>query len=80
MGSSPEAAKEIVERLAADRPELIIIPQGVKLGRGWFWELDVGREAYTNLMPVWDYVGEYYQMRALIGHPEAGYAVYAPRP
>ncbi len=80
MGSSPEDAQEIAQRLAASRPELIIIPQGVKHGRGWFWELDVGRDAYTNLMPVWDYVGEHYQMHVLVGCPETGYAVYIPQP
>jgi hypothetical protein len=78
MESSPEDAQEIVRRLEREVPRLIAIPQGVTYGRGWFWELEVGRQAYEDLEPVWEYVQEHYRFRSLVGGETWGYAVYGP--
>ena len=79
MESSPEDAQEIVRRFERDPPRLIAIPQGVTHGRGWFWELDVGRQAYQDLAPVWQYVRDHYQFCGVVGGDTWGYAVYEPR-
>lgn len=79
MESSPEDAQEIVRRFENDPPRLIAIPQGVTYGRGWFWELEVGRQAYEDLAPVWQYVHDHYQLRGVVGGDTWGYAVYEPR-
>ncbi len=76
MESSPEDALEIVRRFEADPPRLIAIPQGVTHGRGWFWELDVGRQAYEELTPVWDHILAHYEFRTVVGGDTWGYAVY----
>jgi hypothetical protein len=76
MESSPEDAQEIVNRFERDVPRLIAIPQGVTHGRGWFWELEVGRQAYEDLAPVWEYVRHQYRFRTLVGGETWGYAVY----
>lgn len=76
MESSPEDAQEIVQRLESAVPRLIVIPQGVTHGRGWFWELEVGRQAYEDLAPVWEYVQDQYRSRTLVGGETWGYAVY----
>jgi hypothetical protein len=78
MASSPADALEIVRRLERDPPRLIAIPQGVTYGRGWFWELDVGRQAYQDLAPVWRHVHDHYRFRAIVGGDTWGYAVYEP--
>lgn len=57
---------------------MIAIAQGVTYGRGWFWELDIGRQAYEGLAPVWDYVRRNYQLSAIVGGETWGYAVYEP--
>jgi hypothetical protein len=79
MESSPEDGLEIVRRFEGDAPRLIAIPQGVTHGRGWFWELDVGRQAYQDLEPVWNHVRTHYRLRAVLGGDTWGYAVYEPR-
>jgi hypothetical protein len=79
MASSPTDALEIVRRLERDPPRLIAIPQGVTYGRGWFWELDVGRQAYQDLTPVWQHVRDHYRFRTIVGGDIWGYAVYDPR-
>lgn len=76
MESSPEDAHEIVGRFERDPPRLIAIPQGVTYGRGWFWELEAGRQAYEDLMPVWEYVQAHYRFRTLVGGETWGYAIY----
>jgi hypothetical protein len=76
MESSPEDALEIVRRFERHAPRLIAIPQGVTYGRGWFWDLDVGRQAYRDLEPVWQYVRTYYQFRTVLGGETWGYAIY----
>jgi hypothetical protein len=76
MNSSPEDALEIVRRLETAAPRLIVIPRGVTHGRGWFWELEVGRQSYEDLAPVWEYVQDHYRSRALVGGETWGYAVY----
>jgi hypothetical protein len=76
MASSPADALEIVQRLERDPPRLIAIPQGVTYGRGWFWELDVGRQAYQDLAPVWQYIRDHYRFRTIVGGDTWGYAVY----
>ena len=79
MESSPEDAQEIVRRFESDHPRLIAIPQGVTYGRGWFWELDVGRQAYQDLVPVWQYISTHHEFRGLVGGETWGYAIYEPR-
>jgi hypothetical protein len=76
MESSPEDAQEIVRRFRRDPPRLIAIPQGVTYGRGWFWELEAGRQAYADLDPVWEYVRAHYHSQTLIGGETWGYAIY----
>jgi hypothetical protein len=76
MESSPENAQEIVRRFECDVPRLIAIPQGVTYGRGWFWELEAGRQAYEDLAPVWEYVQNHYRFRILVGGETWGYAIY----
>jgi hypothetical protein len=76
MESSPEDAREIVRRFERDPPRLIAIPQGVTYGRGWFWELEAGRQAYEDLGPVWEYVQAHYHFRLLVGGETWGYAIY----
>jgi len=78
MASSPEDAQEMVRRLERDAPRLIVIPQGVTYGRGWFWELEVGRQAYKDLAPVWEYVEDQYRFLTLVGGERWGYAIYEP--
>lgn len=78
MESSPHDAEEIVRRFERDPPHLIAIPQGVTYGRGWFWELDAGRQAYQGLAPVWEYIDAYYRFVVLAGGDTWGYAVYEP--
>jgi hypothetical protein len=78
MDTSPEDALHMVQRLEHNPPRMIAIPQGVTYGRGWFWELDVGRRAYEDLDPVWDYVRTHYQLSAIVGGETWGYAVYEP--
>jgi hypothetical protein len=78
MASSPEDAVEIVKRLERQVPQLIAIPQGVTYGRGWFWELEAGRQAYEDLAPVWEYVQDHYRFRLLVGGETWGYAIYEP--
>jgi hypothetical protein len=79
MASSPDDEREIVRQLDAEGPRLVIVSQSVKPGRGWFWDLEVGREAYEDLAPVWQYVDAHYQVGTRIGDDEWGYAVYEPR-
>jgi hypothetical protein len=79
MASSRADAHEIVRRFEAAAPRLIAIPQGVTYGRGWFWELEAGRQAYDELAPVWAYVRDRYRLRTIVGGETWGYAVYAPR-
>jgi hypothetical protein len=76
MASSPEDAQEIVRRFELDPPRLIAIPQGVTFGRGWFWELEAGRQAYEDLAPVWEYVQSHYRFQTLVGGETWGYAIY----
>jgi hypothetical protein len=76
MESSPEDAQEIVRRFERDPPRLIAIPQGVTYGRGWFWELEAGRQAYEDLKPVWEYVQAHYRFQAVVGGETWGYALY----
>lgn len=78
MESSSHDAEEIVRRFERDPPRLIAIPQGVTYGRGWFWELDAGRQAYQDLAPVWEYIGAYYRFVVLAGGDTWGYALYEP--
>jgi len=79
MASSTEDARDIVQRLEAQPPRLIVIPQTVKEGRGWFWDLAAGRRAYADLAPVWDWVAGHYTACTLLGGGTWGYAIYAPR-
>jgi hypothetical protein len=79
MESSAEDAQEIVRRFQVDPPRLIAIPQGVTYGRGWFWELEIGRQAYEDLAPVWDFIEANYEFRRVLGGQTWGYAVYEPR-
>jgi hypothetical protein len=79
MASSASDALEIVRRFEQHPPRLIAIPQGVTYGRGWFWELDAGRQAYADLAPVWEFVDSHYELRAILGGDIWGYAVYQPR-
>jgi hypothetical protein len=76
MESSPEDAQEIVRRFKRDPPRLIAIPQGVTYGRGWFWELEAGRQAYEDLGPVWEYVQAHYRFQTLVGGETWGYAIH----
>jgi hypothetical protein len=76
MASSPEDAQEIVRRLVESAPPLIAVPQGVTYGRGWFWELEAGRQAYRDLAPVWDLIGSRYALETIAGGETWGYAVY----
>ena len=78
MESSPQDAREIVRRMEQSRPRLIAVPQGVTYGRGWFWELDAGRQAYEDLAPVWDYIATHYQFQGVLGGDTWGYALYLP--
>ncbi len=78
MASSPKDALDIVRRLEREVPQLIAIPQGVTYGRGWFWELEAGRQAYEDLAPVWQYVQDHYRFRTLVGGETWGYAIYEP--
>jgi hypothetical protein len=78
METSPADAREIVQRLQHSPPRIIAIPQGVTYGHGWFWELDIGRQAYENLAPVWEYVRNHYQVREIVGGDTWGYAIYEP--
>jgi hypothetical protein len=78
MASSPADALDIVQRFERDPPQLVAIPQGVTYGRGWFWELDVGRQAYQDLAPVWRYLQDHYRFRTIVGGDVWGYAVYEP--
>jgi hypothetical protein len=78
MASSPEDAQEIVRRMEASAPRLIAVPQGVTYGRGWFWELDAGRQTYQDLAPVWDYIAAYYEFQGVLGGDTWGYALYLP--
>jgi hypothetical protein len=79
MESSAEDAREIVRRFEADPPRLIAIPQGVTHGRGWFWELEIGRQAYEDLVPVWEFIEANYERHGILGGEAWGYAVYGPR-
>jgi hypothetical protein len=79
MESSPADGLEIVQRLERSAPRWIAIPQGVTYGRGWFWELDEGRQAYSDLAPVWEHVRAGYRLRAMVGGEIWGYALYEPR-
>ena len=78
MESSPKDALDIVQRLERSAPRVIAIPQGVTYGRGWFWELDAGRQAYEDLAPVWAYVDAHYQLCEIAGGETWGYAIYEP--
>jgi hypothetical protein len=80
MESSAEDAREIVRRFEADPPRLIAIPQGVTYGRGWFWELGIGRQAYEDLAPVWAFIETNYELDGILAGETWGYAVYEPRP
>jgi hypothetical protein len=79
LASSSQDAQEIVRRLKRDAPRLIAISQSVTCGRGWFWELPVGRQAYNDLAPVWAYVEDQYRLRTLVGGEKWGYAIYEPK-
>ena len=76
MESSPEDAQEIVRRFERESPRLIAIPQGVTYGRGWFWELEAGRQTYEDLAPVWEFVEAHCRFRTLVGGETWGYAIY----
>jgi hypothetical protein len=76
METSPGDARDMVLRLERNPPRLIAIPQGVTHGRGWFWELDIGRQGYENLAPVWEYVRARYSLYDIVGGDTWGYAVY----
>jgi hypothetical protein len=78
METSPVDAQDMVLRLKRNPPRLIAIPQGVTHGRGWFWELDIGRQGYENLAPVWEYVHSQYQLHGIVGGDTWGYAVFLP--
>ena len=78
MGSSPAEVQQILGRLAADPPALIIVPQSVVHGGGWFWDLPVGRVAYANLAPVWDWVAAHYRVRETVGAEPWGFTIYEP--
>jgi hypothetical protein len=78
METSTGDAQEIVQRLERSPPRLIAIPQGVTHGRGWFWELDIGRRGYENLAPVWAYVRTHYQLYDIVGGDTWGYAIFLP--
>ena len=79
MASSSEDAQEIVRRLAESAPSLIAVPQGVTYGRGWFWELEAGRQAYRDLAPVWAFIASHYELEMIAGGETWGYAVYLPK-
>jgi hypothetical protein len=76
MESSAEDAREIVRRMERNPPQLIAVPQGVRYGRGWFWELEIGRQAYEDLAPVWEHIAAHYQFRTILGGETWGVAVY----
>jgi hypothetical protein len=44
----------------------------------WLWNLEIGRKAYQDLQPVWQYIQGHYQLRTLLGGREWGYSIYEP--
>ena len=78
VGDSPTETDEIVRRLETHQPRFVIIP--------WWTEETkaimplrappTGREHYEILRPVWQYVHDHYQIRAVIGETPLAYNIY----
>jgi hypothetical protein len=78
MSASRADAEEIVRRIQADCPALVIVPRSVAQGNVWLWNLEVGRKAYHDLEPVWQYIRGHYLLRTVVGGQEWGFSIYAP--
>jgi hypothetical protein len=76
MSASPADAQEIVSRLEADPPDLIVVPRSVVKGQGWFWDLELGHQAYADLAPVWQHIADHYQLRQQVGNEDWGFLIY----
>jgi hypothetical protein len=71
IGSSPADASEIVQRLETRQARLIVISPSIV-------RFSANASAYENLLPVWRYVYDHYQIRTVIGQDPWGYAIYEP--
>lgn len=79
LRTGPEDGRALFERLSASRPGLVIVPRGVTVGAGWFWDLPEGRQAYANLAPVWRWLADDYAWAMRVGNDTWGYDIYVPR-
>lgn len=79
IGSSPADAEEIVRRLEAHQPGLIIVDKWTEETQTLPWGGDLGREHYRNLTPVWQYVHDHYRVQAVVGGERGRFNVYEPR-
>jgi len=85
IGSLPADAKEIVQRLEAHPPEIIIIPRQAEILRSteyadvsWPQKFAILWECYENLTPFWQHIHDYYRVRTIVGGTEWGYTIYEP--